>query len=315
MTAHLPPERLVFRPEQRESRLDRYLVRVHPAISRSRWKTLIEEGAVRVNGLDIRKPNTAVEPGGEVSCLLPPPEPVGLLPKDIPFEILYEDADIIVLDKPPGLVVHPAPGHADDTLVNALLHHCRDLQGIGGELRPGIVHRLDKDTSGVLVAAKNEHAMAALMEQFADRYVKKEYRALVWGVPVPAAGYIRNAIGRHPIHRQKMAVLKTGREAATHYETVASQPLASHLRIRIETGRTHQIRVHMAHMGHPVLGDSTYGRSRHGLPPELRLPRQMLHAHRLSLRHPRTGEAMTFTAPLPADFRQAAGCLFPDGPS
>ena len=304
-------EALSFHVEQRAPRLDAWLAAAHPALSRSRWKQLIEEGHVLLNGVAVRKSNTALSSGAELRCVLPDPEPVGLVAVDIPLAILYEDADLIVLNKPAGLVVHPAPGHAADTLVNALLHHCSDLQGIGGELRPGIVHRLDKDTSGVLVVAKNEAAVAALVGQFSSHSVRKEYLALVWGVLKKPAGTVELPVGRHPVHRQKMAVTEKGRAAVTHYETLAAGPLASLLRVRIETGRTHQIRVHLAHLGHPVVGDATYGRARHGLPADLEIPRQMLHAHVLEIAHPRTGRPLACTAPPPADFLAAQHILAP----
>ena len=302
-------EPLVFRLEQRAPRLDAYLAAAHPDISRSRWKQLIEDGQIARNGTPIRKPNTPLALGDELRCTLPEPTPVGLVAADIPLAILYEDADLIVLNKPAGLVVHPAPGHAADTLVNALLHHCADLQGIGGELRPGIVHRLDKDTSGVLVVAKTEQAVANLVAQFSAHTVEKEYLALVWGTPKKSSGVVELPIGRHPVHRKKMAIVAQGRPALTRYETLAARPLAALLRVRIETGRTHQIRVHLAHLGHPVVGDTTYGRARHGLPADLEIPRQMLHAHRLKIAHPRDGRPLEFTAPPPADFLAAQKIL------
>ena len=286
-------------------RLDVHLATVHPVLSRSRWKQLIEAGHVVLNGAPVLKANAALAPGDELRCTLPAPEPVGLVPVDIPLAILHEDADLIVLNKPAGLVVHPAPGHAADTLVNALLHHCGDLQGIGGELRPGIVHRLDKDTSGVLVVAKNEPTHAALVAQFSAHSIRKEYLALVWGTPKKLSGTVALPVGRHPIHRQKMAVTEKGRSAVTHYEVLAAGPLASLLRVRIETGRTHQIRVHLAHLGHPVVGDATYGRARHGLPADVKISRQMLHAHVLEIVHPRTNRPLVCTAPPPADFLAA----------
>ena len=300
---------LVFTLDRRAPRLDAWLAAAHPDVSRSRWKQLIESGRVALNGTPVLKANAALAPGDELRCVLPDPEPVGLVPADIPLAILYEDSDLVVLDKPAGLVVHPAPGHAADTLVNALLHHCADLQGIGGELRPGIVHRLDKDTSGVLVVAKNEQAHAALVAQFSSHSIRKEYLALVWGAPKKPSGTVELPIGRHPVHRQKMAVTEKGRSAVTHYEVLAAGPLASLLRVRIETGRTHQIRVHLAHLGHPVVGDATYGRARHDLPADLEIPRQMLHAHVLEIVHPRTGRPLAFTAPPPADFLAARKIL------
>ena len=304
-------EPLRFLVERPAPRLDRFLAEVHPAVSRSRWKQLIEDGRVTIAGAVARKTNAALKPGETVHCTLPEPAPAGLVATDIPLAILFADADLIVLAKPAGLVVHPAPGHAADTLVNALLHHCSDLQGIGGELRPGIVHRLDKDTSGVLVVAKNEAAVAALVAQFSSHFVQKEYLALVWGAPKKPTGTVELPVGRHPVHRQKMAVTEKGRAAVTHYETLAAGPLASLLRVRIETGRTHQIRVHLAHLGHPVVGDSTYGRARQGLPAELNVSRQMLHAHVLKIAHPRDGRPLAFPAPPPPDFLAAQRILVP----
>lgn len=298
----MTPPPLVFTLDHRAPRLDTWLAATHPALSRSRWKQLIEAGHVTLNGTPILKPKIALAPGDTLRCTLPPPEPIDLVPTDIPLDILHEDADIIVLNKLPGLVVHPAPGHASDTLVNALLHHCTDLRGIGGELRPGIVHRLDKDTSGVLIVAKHEQAVAHLVAQFSAHTVNKDYLALVWGTPAKAAGTVDLPIGRHPIHRQKMAVTEKGRPARTHYEVLATGPLAALLRVDIETGRTHQIRVHLSRLGHPVVGDTTYGRARHGLPADLSIPRQMLHAHHLQLLHPANDRPLTFTAPPPPDF-------------
>ena len=306
MTA-APP--LTFTLDRRAGRLDQFLAAVHPDISRSRWKQLIEAGYVALNGVTVRKPRTPLVPGDAVTCTLPAPEPVGLVPAAIPLDILHEDSDLIVLNKPSGRVVHPGPGHAADTLVNALLHHCADLQGIGGELRPGIVHRLDKDTSGVLVVAKNEPAVANLVAQFSAHAVRKEYLALVWGTPRPAAGAVALPIGRHPSNRKKMAVTARGRPAVTRYETLAAGPLAALLRVHLETGRTHQIRVHLARLGHPVVGDRTYGRTRHGLPAGLAIPRQMLHAHILEFIHPRDGRPLAFSAPPPADFLAAQHIL------
>lgn len=275
-------------------RLDAFLAGARPEHSRARWQALIRDGAVSVNGRSV-KPNHAVRPGDRIEWKVPEIQPAAAQPQDLPLDILYEDADLIALNKPPGRVVHPAPGHDDGTLVNALLHHCADLAGVGGERRPGIVHRLDRDTSGVLVVAKNEAAMACLAAQFKDRKTRKEYLALVRGVPRPAGGTIRTLIGRSPTHRKKMSArVSRGREAVSHFETVEAFRDAALLRVRIETGRTHQIRVHLAHIGHPVLGDSVYGRAGGA-------PRQMLHAHRLTLDHPRTGKSVTFEAPVPAD--------------
>ena len=220
--------------------------------------------------------------------------------QDIPLAVLFEDDDLIVLNKPPGLVVHPAAGHADGTLVNALLHHCTALSGIGGELRPGIVHRLDKDTSGCLVAAKNDVAHRALVRQFAGREVVKIYLALASGTLVPANGTVDAPIGRHPINRKKMAVVERGRAACTDWRVLGPVPGGTLVECTLHTGRTHQIRVHLKHLGHPLLGDELYGKRG-------TFPRQMLHAWRLGFTHPRTGERVSFLSPIPADFVEA-GC-------
>lgn len=288
-------------------RLDAVLARVRPELSRARWQEEIKADRVTVNG----KPGRCkmpVKPGDRIEWHLPPPEPTGLQPEDIPLDVLYEDPDMIVINKPPGLVVHPAPGHPAGTLVNALLHHCPDLHGIGGELRPGLVHRLDRDTSGVMVVAKNDGAMVALARQFKDRRTQKEYLALVWGCPRDRAGIIHTRIARSEHDRKKMAAYPLqpsegeprGKEAISRYEVLETIGPVSLVRVRIETGRTHQIRVHMAHLRHPVVGDLVYGGARKELPAR----RQMLHAERLSLVHPRTAQSMTFVAPMPGDFRE-----------
>ena len=294
------------------SRLDVWLRRQAPDCSRARIQSLIRAGLVRVNG-ETRKPHHPLRGGDRVEYEIPPPEPARLAAQDIPLDILYEDADILVLNKPAGLVVHPAAGHADGTLVNALLHHCPDLGGIGGEIRPGIVHRLDKDTSGVLVIAKNDFALHGLAAQFKERTLRKEYLAAVWGEPKPPRGVIRTLIGRNPRNRKKMSARPaSGRPAVTHYEVLSRHGGVSLLRVRIETGRTHQIRVHLAHIGHPVVGDRQYGRARKGLratPPA----RQMLHAERLAFTHPRTRAPLEFAAPIPQDLHAFLRDLAADG--
>lgn len=288
-------------PDDVGLRLDVWLTRRLPDLSRSRLQMLIKHGDITMGGKAVR-PHAKVTEGLEVDVDIPPAVPVELAGEDIPLEILYEDSDIIVINKPAGLVVHPAAGHASGTLVNALLHHCGDLAGIGGELRPGIVHRLDKDTSGAMVAAKNEPAMAGLVDQFKQGQVRKEYLALVCGKPVPASGTVKTLIGRSPHDRKKMSAKPaTGRMAVTHYQTQESWKEVSLLRVRIETGRTHQIRVHVAHIGHPVAGDRQYGRRQPALPAPV--TRQMLHAETLAFRHPRTGKPLEFRAPLPADMK------------
>ena len=296
-------------------RLDRVLAAALGGLSRSRIKALIAAGRVRLEapeggGATITEPAYRVKPGQRFVVVEPRPAPARPRPQAIALRVVYEDADIVVVDKPAGLVVHPAPGHRDATLVNALIAHCgASLSGIGGVLRPGIVHRLDKDASGLIVAAKNDAAHAALVRQFATRALSRTYQAVVWGVPAPAAGRIVGNIGRSPRNRKKMAVLAAGgRPAATRYRlTEAFAGVASLLALRLETGRTHQIRVHLAHTGHPVVGDPVYGRRRAGASPAARLaaafPRQALHAHALVLCHPRRGETMRFSAPLPADMR------------
>jgi len=242
-------------------RLDTFIARRCPELSRSHARRLIDEGLVSVNGRKV-KPSERVAAGLSVSVTIPPPETITLVPEAIPLTIIYQDGDIIVLDKPAGLTVHPAPGHPSGTLVNALLAACPDLRGIAGTLRPGIVHRLDKDTSGLMVVAKNDRAQRALQRQLKDRDVRKTYLALVRGVPAPREGTIAAPIGRHPKNRKKMAVVADGREATTRYrvrEEIAGGQY-SLLEVEPVTGRTHQIRVHLAAVGHPVVGDATYGR-------------------------------------------------------
>lgn len=288
-------------PEEAGRRLDQWLAARHPERSRSRWQDLIKQGQVLVQG-QARKANHVLQAGDAVAWTLPESRPVTLEAEDIPLDVLYEDADLLVINKPSGLVVHPAPGHDSGTLVNALLHHCADLQGVGGEKRPGIVHRLDRDTSGALVVAKNETAMNALADQFRNRRVAKEYVALVRGRPARKSGRIATLIGRSAHDRKKMSVRVTrGREAVSHYEVLEQFAAVALVRVRIETGRTHQIRVHLAHLGHPVLGDATYGRGGPG-PLRLQPARQMLHAERLAFHHPRTGQEVRIEAPRPGDF-------------
>jgi len=285
-------------------RLDAWLAEAVPEHSRARWQGLIREGRVTVNGESV-KPNCKLRIDDCVRWTVPGPVEALPQPEEIPLDILYEDRDLIVINKPAGLVVHPAAGHDTGTLVNALLHHCTDLAGIGGEKRPGIVHRLDKDTSGVMVIAKNEAAMNSLARQFKERETEKEYLALVRGEPSPPGGTVETTIGRHPVHRKKMAVnVRGGRGAVSRYEVLKNFGEVSLVRVRIETGRTHQIRVHMAHIRHPVIGDTVYGRNS-----SVKAPRQMLHAARLSLTHPATGRRLTFEAPLPADMKNCMDSL------
>ncbi|MBC8207402.1 MAG: RluA family pseudouridine synthase [Kiritimatiellales bacterium] len=285
--------------EKPSKRLDAWLAENEPEHSRARWQALIKNGLVTVNGKP-SKPNGRLHPGDRVEWTIPDPVSSEVLPEDIPLDILYEDPHMIVINKPAGLVVHPAAGNADGTLVNALLHHCTDLAGIGGEKRPGIVHRLDKDTSGVMVVAKTEKAMVELARQFKARETEKEYQAIVRGVPEPSTGHIETTIGRHPVLRKKMmANVKRGRHAVSDYSVMEALKNAALLRVRIETGRTHQIRVHMALIKHPVLGDRLYARPQ---PADAVWPdRQMLHAAKLSIAHPDSGDRLWFHAPLPPD--------------
>ncbi|NOX26507.1 MAG: RluA family pseudouridine synthase [Deltaproteobacteria bacterium] len=270
-------------------------------ISRAMFQGIIRAQRVSVDNLP-QKAGYRLRLNDSIIVSVPPPEAVDLIPEDIDLEILYEDEDLIVISKQPGLVVHPACGHYTGTLVHGLLFHCRDLSGINGEIRPGIVHRLDKDTSGVMVAAKKDSAHLALAAQFKGKEVSKTYKALLDGVIAPPAGRLATRIGRHPVHRKKMAVVERGgKEAVTSWQTleVFKGPFTL-AAIQLETGRTHQIRVHTAHLGTPVAGDPVYGR-KNILYHKLGITRQLLHAWRLTFIHPRTGERMTFTAPMPAD--------------
>ena len=281
-------------------RFDIWISQTHTQHSRAAWQKLIKTGAVQLNHQTV-KPNHTLNGGEVVTFDLPAPQPVDLVPQAIPLHILFEDEHLLALNKPAGLVVHPAPGHDSGTLVNALLHHCHDLQGIGGELRPGIVHRLDKDTSGVLVIAKNEPALNHLATQFKNRQTTKKYIALVHGLPQPPSQTIDTLIARHPTQRKKMAVHpQSGRRAITHFTTEHTFTEAARLAVTIETGRTHQIRVHLRHIGHPILGDQRYGHKA-SLHHPTSASRQMLHASQLTLTHPVTDESLTFTAPLPKD--------------
>lgn len=311
-------------------RLDRFLAARLPALSRSRLKTLIKEGRARHEGRTIEEPNRRVKPGERFEIEVPPPEPAVPKGEALPLDIVYEDTALIVIDKPAGLVVHPAAGNWTGTLVNALIAHCgTSLSGIGGVRRPGIVHRLDKETSGLMVVAKTDAAHQALAKQFADHGrtgpLERAYRALVWGKPAAPKGTIRAAIARHAVQRRKMAVVAEGGKAAvTHYRVLDSYgggpkgPLASLVECRLETGRTHQIRVHMAHMGCPVIGDAVYGggfkTKADMLPPEARtalksLGRQALHAASLGFAHPTTGAHLRFGSRIPDDMAALIDCL------
>ena len=299
------------------SRLDVYISAVCE-LSRSAAARLIESGEVVVNGRPSQK-KYAVKEGDEITVTLPEPEEYEAVAEDIPLDVVYEDSDIIVINKPEGMVVHPAPGNYTGTLVNALLYHCRDsLSGIGGVMRPGIVHRIDKDTSGLLVVAKNDAAHAALSAELSYHGIEREYHALVRGGFKTESGTVDLPIGRHPVDRKKMAVLPcdpTARNAVTHYEVVEQFGQVSYLRLRLETGRTHQIRVHMAHLGHALLGDEVYATNKirfEKLHAAL-LHGQALHAARLELTHPRTKERMSFEAPLPPNFAELLRILRESG--
>ena len=283
-------------------RLDRWLAQQRREQSRARIQKLIEQQLVRVNGSSGRA-KTPLRQGDRVELWLPPPEPLDyLVAQPLALDVLFEDEELIVLNKPAGLTVHPAPGNRDGTLVNGLLHHCPDLPGIGGELRPGIVHRLDKDTSGCIVVAKSQTALVRLQRQIAARTCSREYLGLVHGGLGEDHGTIEAAVGRHPVDRKRYTVIEEergGRFARTHWRLLERLGEYSLLRFRLDTGRTHQIRVHCAHIGHPVVGDRTYSRCRR-LP--LPLPGQMLHAVELGLDHPGSGERIVCTAPLPSIF-------------
>ena len=281
-------------------RADQFLSESVEGLSRSAAQRLLEAGLAERDCRPLRK-NDRLEAGNRIFVTRPDPEPVDALPEDIPLEIPYEDEDVIVVNKPVGMVVHPAPGHPNGTVVNALLYHCgASLSGIGGVLRPGIVHRIDRDTSGLLIAAKNDAAHLSLAAQLEDHSLYREYEAVVVGGLREDAGVIDMPIGRHPRDRKKMAVDRRGggRRAVTHWQVIARYPGYAHVRCRLETGRTHQIRVHMAALGHPVLGDTVYG----GKKPYPGLAGQCLHARRLTFCHPRSGEIVTIEAPLPPYF-------------
>ena len=290
-------------------RLDRALAELLPDLSRERIKALIVEGQIVSGGRSLN-PSMKVAVGQDYSITLPAPVALDAVAQDIPLDIVHEDADLIVVDKPAGLVVHPAAGNLDGTLVNALLHHCDgQLSGIGGVARPGIVHRIDKDTSGLLVVAKSDKAHEGLARQFKDHSIDRLYAAIVYGVPVPAFGTVDAWVGRSDADRKKMAVHREGRgkHAVTHYRVMERLRGAAMVECRLETGRTHQVRVHMAHLGHPLIGDPVYGRDRKGFKSILEtlgFKRQALHAKRLGFIHPVTEEPLAFDSPLPADMQE-----------
>jgi 23S rRNA pseudouridine1911/1915/1917 synthase len=312
--------RATVEPAQAGQRLDRFLAAALPELSRSRLQQLIAAGNAVHDGQSVGDANTRVKPGETYEIHLPTPLPAKPAGQIIPLVVVHEDSDLIVIDKPAGLVMHPAAGNPDGTLVNALIAHCgASLSGVGGETRPGIVHRLDKDTSGLVVAAKNERAMHSLAKQFAHHTVERAYNAAVWGAPRLAQGKIEGDIGRNPFDRKRMAVLRGGgKPAGTNYVVLerygdADRPFAGLIECRLETGRTHQIRVHLAHIGHPLIGDPTYGRARK--PPRAKtpseaeafaavekFPRQALHAFLLGFKHPTSQQRMRFESRWPEDF-------------
>ena len=286
-------------------RVDTWLAEHLEGCTRSAVQRLLEEGKVTLNGRAVAK-NYRLTGGETLTVNLPDPEPINALPQDIPLDVVYEDRDVIVVNKPKGLVVHPAPGHPDGTLVNALLYHCGgSLSGVGGALRPGIVHRIDRDTSGLIIAAKNDFAHQALAAQLQEHSLARTYECIVTGGLREDAGTVDAPIGRHPVDRKKMAVVQNGRPAVTHWKVLARFPGFTHVRCNLETGRTHQIRVHMAHLGHPILGDTVYGAKK----PVPGLQGQCLHAAGLRFVHPRTGDLVELCCPLPEEFQQQLGKL------
>jgi 23S rRNA pseudouridine1911/1915/1917 synthase len=299
---------LTLEPTEDGLRLDVFLAGALPGLTRSGVQRLIEAGCVTSGGRPLKK-NARTALGDQYEVEIPQPEEAGITAQNIPLDVAYEDEDVVVVNKPRGMVVHPAPGHPDGTLVNALLYHCGEsLSGVGGELRPGIVHRLDRDTSGLIIAAKNDEAHLALSAQLSDRSLSRVYEAVVHGGFRSDSGVVDAPIGRHPVDRKRMAVTdRNSRSAVTHWEVIARYRDFTHVRCILETGRTHQIRVHMAHIGHPLLGDMVYGAGK----PEKGLEGQCLHARELKFRHPRTGEEIRLTTELPAYFTQVLARLGP----
>lgn len=309
--------RIQVPPFHAGERLDRFLAVAYPDLSRSRVRHLIEEGFVSLRGKAVR-PSTRVRSGEEVSLRIPPLRPVDLVPENLPVQVLFQDPHLMVVEKPAGMVVHPSPGHSSGTLVHALLSRADRLSGIGGVERPGIVHRLDRDTSGILVVAKDDLSHANLSAQLSSHRMDRRYRGIVWGRPPMPAGTVRTRIGRHPVHRKKMAVLPEdragegtprsrppGRIAVTRYRCLESIGEVTLVEFRLETGRTHQVRVHSSHLSCPIVGDDVYGTSRivrlRGMP-AFRVSRFLLHAYHLGFVHPVTGERLEFTVPDPPEF-------------
>jgi 23S rRNA pseudouridine1911/1915/1917 synthase len=318
----------IVMPDDAGQRLDKFLAAQCPDLSRTRLQDLVESGQVSVDNRTGIAASLKIKAGAEIAVTVPPPVDDTPVPENIPLSVVYEDDDLLVIDKQAGLVVHPAAGHAQGTLVNALLYHCGEsLSGIGGVRRPGIVHRLDKDTSGLMLVAKNDHAHHFLSEQLADRSLSRTYTAFIWDTPSVRSGVIDAPVGRHASNRQKMAINRTpsGRDARTRYTLVATfgQGNAAQVACDLETGRTHQVRVHMAHLGHPLVGDALYGLQRTGRESRLRkggweegaadfinhFPRQALHAARIRFIHPGTEEEMSFSASLPADMEELLSYL------
>ncbi len=294
-------QRLTVSLEEAGVRIDKYLAEQLPDITRSYLQKLLKDGSVQMNGKPV-KTSTKTAAGAVIELTIPEPEEPEILPEDIPLDILYEDSDVILINKPKDMVVHPAAGHYTGTLVNALMYHCKgDLSGINGVLRPGIVHRIDKDTTGVLIVCKNDKAHNALAEQLKEHSITRKYRAIVCGNLKEDEGTVDAPLGRHPQDRKKMAIVRTGgKRAVTHYRVLERFGNYTYIECQLETGRTHQIRVHMASLGHPLLGDEVYGRVKS----PFKLEGQTLHAMVLGFIHPTTGEYMEFEAPLPEYFEK-----------
>ena len=283
-------------------RLDQFLAREESGLTRSQIRRLIDSGCVFVNNA-IVKPSYKLHRGDRLLLTVPPPQPSEIIPEEIPLHVVYQDQDLLVVDKPSGLAVHPGPGHPGHTLVNGILAICPDLKGISGTVRPGIVHRLDKDTSGLIVVAKNQSSHVDLCKQFKERQTQKIYLALVQGTVKPSKGVIEAPIGRHPINRKRMAVIVGGRSAITRYKVLWCRSEMSFLEVIIETGRTHQIRVHLAYLGHPIFGDALYGKK------NPILNRHFLHAHVLRFFHPTQRKFMEFVSPIPEELQQALSII------
>mgnify|MGYP000302193280 CR=1 FL=1 len=296
-------QRLTVSPEDAGVRIDKYLAEQLPDITRSYLQKLLKDGSVQMNGKPV-KASTKIAAGALIALTIPEPEEPEILPEDIPLDILYEDSDVILINKPKDMVVHPAAGHYTGTLVNALMYHCKgDLSGINGVLRPGIVHRIDKDTTGVLIVCKNDRAHNALAEQLKEHSITRKYRAIVCGNLKEDEGTVDAPLGRHPQDRKKMAIVRSGgKRAVTHYRVLERFGNYTYIECRLETGRTHQIRVHMKSIGHPLIGDFLYN------PDFTKINRQALHSYRLRFTHPVTKKPLVFTAPLPEDMQ----ALFPE---